>query len=57
VAELAAQAAAAVPVSFTIQALDGADVRRVVEEKIQPAIMESWKRGRGITALKEVVGG
>ena len=45
----------ATPINFTISALDGADVKRVVEEKVQPALIESWRRGRGITALKEVV--
>jgi hypothetical protein len=45
----------ALTVNFTINALDGADVKKVVEEKVQPALIESWKRGRGISALRELV--
>jgi len=49
-------AAADVHVSFTISTLDATDFQTVVEQKVFPALVNQLRRGRGLTAMKDVLG-
>jgi hypothetical protein len=45
-----------VHVTFAISTLDATDFQTVVEQKVFPALVNQLRRGRGLTAMKDVLG-
>jgi len=52
----AATAGGDVHVTFAISTLDATDFKTVVEQKVFPALINQLRRGRGLTAMHDVLG-
>jgi hypothetical protein len=44
-----------VHVTFAISTLDASDFQDVVEQKVFPALVNQLRRGRGLTAIRDVL--
>jgi hypothetical protein len=56
VSSAAPAASNTVHVTFAISTLDASDFQTVVEQKVFPALVNQLRRGRGVTAMRDVMG-